>query len=370
MRILQVLPALESGGVERGTLEFARELVRLGHDSCVLSSGGRLVSRLEAEGSRHFQLPVHRKHLASLLQIRNIYRLLQELAPDIVHLRSRLPAWLTYLAWRSLRRPGPRLVTTVHGIYSVSPYSAIMTRGEAVITVSSAVRDYVRASYSSLAEERIRVVPRGVNTDEFHPDITARARPASLPKDCRLLLLPGRLTRWKGQALFLSLLRRLLDQAPELSIAGILVGGAEADKRAYEKELQGISRKLNLGSRVFFAGHQKDMAAWYRLADLVFNLSSRPEPFGRTITEALACGTPVVALDRGGAGEILRNCFPAGLVPVSDQTDMQLDLLAACCRRLLQQQTSIDSLPACYTLKAQTETTLNIYRSLLTHKPC
>lgn len=360
-----MLPALESGGVERGTVEFAGELVPRGHDSFVLSSGGSLVARLEQEGSRHFELPVHRKHPVSLLQVRAIGRLLSEVAPDIVHLRSRLPAWLTRFAWRGLADPKPQLVTTVHGFYSVSRYSAVMTRGEAVIAVSSAIRDYILANYPRTPENRIRVIPRGVNTAEFHPEARPVARPQHVAAGSKILLMPGRLSRWKGQELFLALLRRLLDrEEPGRKVAGIVLGAAEPGKQHYAKELQRLSKKLGLESRVFFAGQQQNMAGWYRLADLVCSLPRRPEPFGRTVTESLACATPVVALDDGGPGEVLRDCFPAGLVPVVESREKQLDLLAEASCRLLERTAPI-SFPDHYKLSAQTEATLDVYESLL-----
>ncbi|MEO6698002.1 MAG: glycosyltransferase, partial [Paraperlucidibaca sp.] len=134
MRVLQMLPALDSGGVERGTLEIGRALVEAGHESYVMSAGGRLVAQLEREGSQHITRPIHRKSFASLLQILPLRRLLRELKPDIVHARSRIPAWIAWLALRGMDpATRPRFVTTVHGLNSVSPYSAIMTKGDAVI---------------------------------------------------------------------------------------------------------------------------------------------------------------------------------------------------------------------------------------------
>ena len=134
MKVLQVLPNLDSGGVERGTVEFARELVARGHQSIVMSNGGRLVKQLQAEGSRHIELPVHHKSLRSLRLVRPLRRLLAELQPDIIHVRSRLPAWLIFLAWRKLpRATRPRLVSTFHGLYSVNFYSAVMARAEQII---------------------------------------------------------------------------------------------------------------------------------------------------------------------------------------------------------------------------------------------
>jgi len=168
LTVLQTLPALNSGGVERGTLEIARALVAAGHRSIVVSNGGRLVDQLVREGSEHITLPVHKKSLFSLFQVRPFRRLLTDINPDIVHARSRVPAWIAWLALRKMDlATRPRFITTVHGLYSVSPYSAIMTKGERVIVVSETVRNYVLKNYPSCPPERIQLIYRGVDEAEF-----------------------------------------------------------------------------------------------------------------------------------------------------------------------------------------------------------
>ena len=153
LSVLQVLPTLESGGVERGTLEIGRALVRAGHRSTVISNGGRLQAQLEAEGSRHITLPVHRKSPLSLGLIWRLRSILSSQGFDVVHPRSRMPAWLIYLAWRSLAREGrAHLVTTVHGLYTVNAYSAVMTKGERVIAISETVRDYINEHYPAASD--------------------------------------------------------------------------------------------------------------------------------------------------------------------------------------------------------------------------
>ena len=150
LKVLQLLPALDSGGVERGTLEIARALVAAGHESVVLSKGGRLVDQLQREGSRHLALDLGRKSPATLLHYRALRRLFEAERFDIVHARSRLPAWVAWLAWRGMPASArPHFVTTVHGMHSVSRYSAIMCAGERVIAVSDTVRDYIRTNYPS-----------------------------------------------------------------------------------------------------------------------------------------------------------------------------------------------------------------------------
>ncbi len=168
LTVLQLLPSLESGGVERGTLEIANELVRRGHRSLVISSGGRMVEALERAGSEHITWDIGAKSPLTLRFVPRLRRLLAERHIDIVHARSRMPAWIAYLAWRGMNpATRPHFVTTVHGLYSVNRYSAVMTRGERIIAVSNTARDYLLNNYPQVEASRIVVIPRGVDPQEF-----------------------------------------------------------------------------------------------------------------------------------------------------------------------------------------------------------
>lgn len=325
LTILQILPALHSGGVERGTLEIARALVAAGHRSIVVSNGGHMVAQLEREGSEHITLPVHRKSLASLWQIRPLRRLLTELKPDIVHARSRVPAWVAWLALRKMRpATRPHFVTTVHGLNSVSRYSAIMTKGEVVIAVSETVRNYILTHYPACPPERIQLIYRGVATDEYPyghtPDTAWLAHwqhdfPELSGKT--VLALPGRITRLKGHENFLALITDLLPTTPH--IHGLIIGGAEAQKQTYLDELKHKVVAMGLANHVTFTGHRSDMRDALSQCDLVFALSTKPETFGRAVLETLRLGKPVMGWNIGGVGEILARIYPAGAVPVNDQ---------------------------------------------------
>lgn len=325
LTVVQTLPALNAGGVERGTLEIARALVDAGHRSIVISSGGRLVEQLEREGSRHITLPVHRKSPLSLLQVRPFRRLLTELRPDIVHARSRIPAWIAWLAWRKLPPDArPHFVTTVHGMYSVSPYSAIMTRGEQVIAVSEAVRDYILSNYPSCPRDRIRLIYRGVDTAEFpyglKPDPAWLARwQAEFPELAgkTILALPGRISRIKGHETFLRLMKNLAADRPD--VHGLIIGGAEEAKEEYAAEVRQRVAELGLSDRITFTGHRDDMPQVLSQCHLVLALRTTPEAFGRTTLEPLRLGKPVIGWNEGGSGEILRRLFPGGAVRPGDE---------------------------------------------------
>jgi len=324
MKVMQLLPELNSGGVERGTLEIAHALVDAGHDSVVVSHGGRMVVQLEAEGSRHLSLPIHRKALASLWQIRPLRRLILAEQPDILHVRSRIPAWLTHFALRGIpAAQRPHLVSTVHGFYSVNRYSQIMTQAERVIAVSDSVVDYIKQHYPSCPAERIVRIYRGIDPAEFphgyQPSgLWWQQVYADFPEleHKTWITLAGRITRLKGHEQLLQVMAKLKPRHPTLHV--VIVGGADPKKQAYLEELYVLVHTLGLADCVTFVGHRQDIREWLAASDVALSLSTQAETFGRTTLEALSVGTPVLGWDRGGVAEILAKLYPFGLLPPED----------------------------------------------------
>jgi len=364
MKIVQILPELDAGGVERGTLEVAVRLVREGHEAVVISNGGRQVRALEQSGARHVRMPVHRKALASLGQIPHLRKFFLIEKPDIIHLRSRLPAWLAWLAWKSLpRRTRPRLVTTVHGFYSVNGYSAIMTKGEAVIAVSESVRDYILKNYPATDPVKVRVIHRGVDETVYPVGFVPSAdwlaawhaaQPALRGRTP--LLMPGRLTRWKGQEDFVRLIARLI--ALGRPVHGLIVGEPHPKKRAFLDELKALAVTLGVSEHVSFLGHRSDLREIMAVSSVVYSLSLDPEAFGRVSLEALALGKPVVAYNHGGVAEQLQVIFPEGLVPLGD-----VDAALATTLELLDHGKSPTSIGP-FTLQRMLDATLDVYHTL------
>lgn len=342
LKVLQLLPTLDSGGVERGTLEIARALVAAGHESVVLSKGGRLVEQLKHEGSRHLARDLGRKSPTTFLQYRALRTLFEAERFDIIHARSRLPAWVAWLAWRGMPADArPHFVTTVHGMHSVSRYSAIMCAGERVIAVSDTVRDYLRTHYPPsrwphLADERITVIPRGIDPAEFPRDYQPSAEwlarfHAEFPQigQRKVLTLPGRLTRLKGHHDFITLVARLV--AEGVDVIGLVVGGEDPKRPGYANEIRARVQAEGLGERIVFTGHRGDVRELYAVSDCVLSLSSTPESFGRTVLEPLAMGRPVVGYAHGGVAEILGELFPHGAVgrgDVAAATERAQDVIA------------------------------------------
>lgn len=370
MKVVQVLPDLNSGGVERGTLEVAQALVSAGHQSLVVSAGGSLQASLTAQGSSHVTWDLGRKSPLTLRHVLPLRRWLHAQRPDILHLRSRLPAWIGWLAWRGLpMATRPRLVTTVHGLYSVSRYSAIMCRGERVIAVSKTVEDYIRQHYPDTPDRRIVRIYRGVDPAQFpydhQPDTGWLARwQQQYPnlQGKRLLTLPGRLTRLKGQHDFIALIGQLKTQHPDLPIHGLIVGGEDPKRQAYAQELYQAVQHAGLNEDITFTGNRTDIREIYAISELVLSLSAKPEAFGRTVLEALTLGVPVIGYDHGGVGELLAELFPPGQVPLQQPAA----LLTAVQRQLHHPQRPTPGNR--FTRQAMLHQTLELYHHLVTQE--
>lgn len=364
LTVLQLLPALESGGVERGTLEVAHALVEHGHRALVISAGGRLVAPLVASGAEHFAWPIGTKSFKTLRLVGKLRKFLLEHKVDIVHARSRVPAWIAWLAWRGMNPAArPRLVTTVHGMYGVNRYSRIMTRGEQVIAVSDTVRDYILREYPDTEPTRIHVIHRGVDGEAYphgwKPDPAwQQAFLAQFPHAAgkQLLTLPGRITRLKGHEDFIELIARLKRRG--LPVHGLIVGGASASKRRYLQKLRYRVRSMGLEADISFTGQRDDLKNILAISNLVLSLSTQPESFGRTTLEALRLGVPTAGYDHGGVGEILRTVYPVGLLPLGD-----IDAATSRIAGLLLQPKPV---PAgdFYPLRAMLSQTLDLYEQL------
>lgn len=369
LTVLQVLPALDAGGVEKGSLEVAAELTRRGHTALVMSAGGRMVRDLEDLGVEHIAWPVGRKRLSTLRYVPALRRLFRERHVDIVHVRSRLPAWIVWLARRGLDpATRPRLVSTVHGPYSVNPYSAVMTRGERVIAISTPIRAYILENYPDTDPGCIRLIHRGVDPGDYphghRPDETWLAAWRRDHPEIRgryLITLPARITRWKGQMDFVLMMDRLLRAGED--VHGLIVGGAEPRRREFLREIEARIRTLDLGGRITLTGHRTDLREILAISDLSLSLAREPEAFGRTTLEALRLGTPVIGYDHGGTGEILDAILPAGLVPLGD--------IGALCERVVAFIHTRPEVPPSdrFTRQEMLDKTLAVYQEL-SESPC
>ncbi|MGY3041185.1 glycosyltransferase involved in cell wall biosynthesis [Rhodanobacter sp. TND4EL1] len=323
LTVVQLIPALHSGGAERSALEIARALVQAGHRSVVISAGGRLVERLQAEGSEHITLDIGRKSLVTLSHLGALRRALRQIKPDIVHARSRLPAWMGWWALKGVK-PRPHFVTTVHGLNSPGRYSGILLRGERVVAVSQTMRDYVLSHYRWLEPGKVKVIPRGIDPLAFPyghrpDDAWQKAFFAEFPAltGAPLLTLPGRGTRLKGHHDAIELLADLKRRGIEARL--LLLGVIEPGREAYLAELRELIRLRGVTSQVVLTPPRDDVRDVYAISALVLQLSNKPESFGRTVVEALSLCRPVLGYAHGGVGELLAELYPAGRVPPGDR---------------------------------------------------
>ncbi|HSG03747.1 MAG TPA: glycosyltransferase family 4 protein [Marinobacterium sp.] len=331
MKVVQVLPALELGGVERGTLDIAKALVEEGHESVVISAGGRLVQQLVQEGSRHVTWDLGKKSPLTFLKFWSVRKWLREECPDIVHVRSRMPAWVVWLAWKGMpENDRPRFITTLHGMHSVNWYSAIMGRGETVICVSETCKRYLLDNYSEPPEDRTVVIHRGIDSGEFsrgyRPDSDWLAKFSELyPNviDHKLVCFPGRITRWKGHLELVKVAEKLAEMRQDFRF---LVVGSDPKGHFIEEFKQAITTK-ELDNYFIFLGTRKDMRELYAICDASLSLTTTTEEsFGRTVVESLAIGTPVIGYGHGAVSETLSAMFPYGKVAVGDVDSLVLKL--------------------------------------------
>ncbi len=319
--ILQVLPALVTGGVERGTLDVAAAIVQAGGNALVASAGGPMVRELERLGATHVTLPLDRKTPWAILANRKrLAELIEHHAVDIVHARSRAPAWS---ARGAARLTGRAFVTTFHGTYNFnSPfkrwYNAIMAKGDRVIAISQFIGQHVLENYG-VEPARLRVIPRGIDLTSFDRQRVSAERLTQLitqwrlPDGVPIIMLPGRLARWKGHSVLIKALHRLT----RTDAVCVLVGSYEG-RDPYRRELESLAGSLGVTSRLRLVGDCRDMPAAYMLADVVVSASTDPEAFGRVAVEASAMGRPVVATDHGGARETVQHDTTGFLVPPGD----------------------------------------------------
>lgn len=321
---MQILPRLEGGGVERGTLEVANYLTEQDHESMVVSQGGRLMNDLQTQGSQHITLRVGDKSPSTLLTVGKLSKLFDQFKPDIVHPRSRLPAWLTYLALKQVRSPSkPHFITSVHGLHSVSKYSSIIGRGELVEVVSDTAKRYLLENYPQANERSVRIIHRGIDPNDYNRSFRpseswlAEFRSRVNLRHSKTVLLPGRVSRLKGHLFFLNSMEVYQRRWGKVNV--LIVGDPEARGKQYLREIeQQVSKSEILAQSVIFLPHRTDLREIMSISDLVVNFSMKPESFGRVVLEALSLGTPVVGFNHGGVGEILSRLYPRGLVDPQD----------------------------------------------------
>ena len=370
--VLQVLPALEVGGVERGTVDITAGLTGAGWQAVVASSGGAMTEEVKGVGGIHVTLPLDRKNPWTIRRnVRVLQKVIREYRVDIVHARSRAPAWSARTA---ARRSGVPFVTTFHGVYGCGnrlkkAYNSIMAKGDIVIAVSEFVSRHVQETYRT-PSKRLWVIHRGIDTGIFNPEAVSDermimlARQWGLPDDAPVIMLPGRAARLKGHTVMIEAVRNL-----DRGDVRVLLVGVDQGKPRYRDELEAQIRKAGLEGVVRLTKPCRDMAAAYMLADLVVSASIEPEAFGRVAVEAQAMGRPLVATDLGGSRETVIDRRTGRLVPAGDASALadamgSMLTLTTGERRTLARRAR-DHVMTCFTKSRMCDRTLSVYRELL-----
>lgn len=370
--IMQIIPELGPGGAEQGCIDIASELVAGGAQAIVVSNGGARVHELERAGAVHINLPVHSKNPVTMWRnIHALKNLIERYNVHIVHVRSRAPAWSAYYACRKTRA---HFMTTCHAPYNISGeakkfYNSAIAQGERVIAISNYVAEYLRKNYH-LDDRTIRLIHRGIPIERFHPTAVTPERLITLaqnwriPDGANIVMLPGRLTRWKGHSVLIDAMEKI--NRPDLFCVII---GSDQGRTEYRKELEESIQAKGLGGNVRIVDHCNDMPAAYMLATVVVCPSTDPEGFGRVPVEAQAMGRPIVAADHGGAQEtILRGqtgwlVEPANSAQLASAIEEALELSPT--QRSMLATRAMSHIAQYYTKEIMANKTLDVYAELL-----
>ncbi len=373
--ILQVIPELGPGGAEQGCIDISNELVRAGAKSIVVSNGGDRVHEILRGGGIHIDMPVHSKNPITMMS--NVGRLrdvIKEHDVDIVHARSRAPAWSCH---RACKNSDTKFMTTCHAPYNISGnakriYNSSIAKGERIIAISNYVRDYLTLNYKVDAR-KIRLIHRGIGLEKFHPNAVTAERMIKLAKEWRIpdesniVMLPGRLTRWKGHHILIEALSKL-NRADVFCV----IIGSDQGRTGYRIELESQIKSLGLDGHIRIVDHCNDMPAAYMLANVVISASTDPEGFGRIPIEAQAMGIPIIGTDHGGARETILRRQTGWLVAPGSVEEMAGALSEALSltpsQRSILGTRAMAHIAANFTREKMADETLNVYAELLEEK--
>lgn len=370
--VMQIIPELGAGGAEQGCIDIAAALTGAGAKAIIISSGGTRVHELARCGAVHINLPVHSKNpLVMWRNISSLRRLIRTHSVDIVHARSRAPAWS---AWRACQGTGARFMTTCHAPYNTVNnvkkfYNSSIAKGERVIAISGYVAQYLRDMFG-LDDRTIRIIHRGIALEKFHPTAVTAERMIKLSREWRLpdgasiIMMPGRLTRWKGHHVLIEAIALMKRQ----DVFCVMIG-SDQGRSEYRQELESAIRARGLEEQVRIVDHCTDMPSAYMMANVVVSASTDPEGFGRIPVEAQAMGRPIVATDHGGARETIRRGETGWLVPPGDAKALEVAISEALSltpsQRAMLATRSMAHVAAYFTRERMAFETLNVYAELL-----
>lgn len=370
--IMQIIPSLGAGGAEQGCIDVAAAIVKSGAQAIVVSNGGYRVSELARIGAVHIDMPVHSKNpLVMWKNIGKLRKIINRYDIGIVHARSRAPAWS---AWRACKGTNARFMTTCHAPYNISGeakrlYNGSIAHGEIVIAISGYVADYLKKNYT-ITPNNIRTIHRGIPLERFHPTTVTAERMINLTREWRIpdganiVMLPGRLTRWKGHHILIDAIKKLNRD----DIFCVIIG-SDQGRSGYKQELEAAIEEKGLGQQTRIVDQCHDMPAAYMLSTVAVSASTDPEGFGRIPVEAQAMGRPIIATNHGGACETVIDGQTGWLVPPADPDALAHAINEALSldptQRAILATRSMAHVAAHFTKDIMIEKTLKIYAELL-----
>ncbi len=370
--IMQIIPELGPGGAEQGCIDMAAAQIAAGAQAIVVSHGGARLHELARIGAVHIDLPVHSKNPLTIFKnARSLRKIIKKYSVNIVHVRSRAPAWSAY---RACKGTNAHFMTTAHAPYNINGeakrwYNSVMAKGERVIAISHMVANNLQANYR-IDRNNIRLIHRGISLDRFHPTAVTPERMITLaqqwrlPEGAHVVMLPGRITRWKGHHILIEAMA-ILNRKDLFCV----IIGSDQGRSEYRKELEASIKEKNLGAQVRIVDHCNDMPAAYMLATVAVSASTDPEGFGRIPVEAQAMGRPIIATDHGGARETVKRGETGWLVEPNNADEMAGAINEALSlnpnQRSILATRSMAHVAANFTKEIMAEKTLSVYAELL-----
>lgn len=377
--IVQLIPEMQAGGAERGTVEVARGIVEAGGRALVVSApGGRLLGDLSRVGGEHIPLDIGKKSIFALRgNVKKLAAIVTAEKADLIHARSRMPAWV---ARGTAQKTGIPYLATWHGLHQGGSlkkrYNRPLVDGERVIAISNFIADHIEKTYG-IGADKLRLIPRGVDLSQFMPESVLGGRLIALseqwkvPDGVPVVLMPGRLTEWKGQKLLIEAAAKLRDKIGDWKFVVVILGDDQG-RADYTKSLEKMIESLDLWNVMRLAPHCNDMGAAYKLSDIVVVPSLKPEPFGRVPIEAQAMGAMVVAADHGGLAETVIEGETGFLFPPGDAAALagvlEKALVIDDAEREARAKRASDRVRTDYDGRLMVSRTLEVYREILTQK--
>lgn len=367
MRVIQFVPNLNEGGVERGVLDLNREFVKKGIDNIVISNGGRLVNNILENNGKHIKFDVASKNIFTIIpRVLKLRKILKELKPDILHVRSRVPAWLVYFANKDL---DIKVVSTVHGFNSINSYSKIMIKADKIICGSQFMIEHIKKHYQA-DEKKIYLISRGMDEEYFNNKNLDKKFIDNIInkyklKDSIILSQIARITHWKDQETTIRAINLLKENYPNLKL--LLVGSYSQDRESYYNTLVNLISENKLEDHIIFVGFSEKIKEILSITNINISSSNKPETFGRANVEGMFLGVPLVATNIGATSDYIIEGKTGFFFNPKDENDLSNKIKNAINQKF-DKDSIIDFAKDNFTLNTMVEKNLHIYNEVLGNK--